>query len=70
MVRVREAPLEALHADDVVVPLLVPGVELGVLVWEHLQALGVVPGVVSDVVEPIGGGVGVPLGDAESRRSA
>lgn len=41
VVRVREAPLEALHEDDLVVPLLLPGAEIGERVWEHLVGLGV-----------------------------
>lgn len=42
VVRVREAPLVGLHADDLVVPLGTVGEAIGVLVWAHLVGLGVV----------------------------
>jgi hypothetical protein len=45
VVRVREAPLVALHEHDLVVPLGLSGEEIGVRVWEHLCALGVVESV-------------------------
>lgn len=41
VVRVREAPLVALHEDDLVVPLGLSGAEIGERVWAHLLALGV-----------------------------
>lgn len=41
VVRVREAPLVALHVDDLVVPLGATGDVIGELVWVHLVALGV-----------------------------
>lgn len=42
VVRVREAPLVVLHADDLVVPLGTTGGVIGALVWAHLVGLGVV----------------------------